>query len=274
MTDSEISRRTFVTSAGAMGPAVLDFDIFDSDNESDSNDLEYDGDVPLFPDHITETRDDITELENYQPRLVTQNQQARGDMTGMYGWSADSDNFDVTAHYYWVRSNTQRSVLSYVGLDSGPEEHSLDHEPILVFENSDGTVDKVVYSGGHHLAAEIDGEWGNLIEDRVSDRRTHVVLEQIRPHNHFVEASSTEDGGYVQGYSDFGSWLEKRSAWFGNGRYDKTSDVAVVDPFTFYPSDGRKHWWRSDTKDAWFARNVYVPLSTSDDERGELRYEV
>jgi len=261
------TRRQYMATA----PAFLGFNLFSS-SDSD-NDLEYDGNVPKFPSHITETRDDITELENYQPRLVMASQQAREDMTGMYGWSADSENHDVTAHYYWVRSNTQRSALWYLGIDSGPEEHYLDHEPIIVFENPDGTVDKVVYSGGHHMAAEFD-EWGRLIEDRVADRRTHPVLRQIRPHNHFMEASALEDGTYVQGFADFGSWLDQYETWFDNGRYSKTSDVAVMDPFAFYPADGRQHWWADGTQDAWLARNVYVPLTTtSGDTRDELRYE-
>ncbi|AEH39542.1 hypothetical protein [Halopiger xanaduensis] len=270
MLPDELTRRD-VLRAGTAAPAF--FGPFDSSDESESNHLEYDGSVPQFPDHIVDPRDDLTELENYQPRLVTQNQQAREDMTGMYGWSADSENHDVTAHYYWVRSNTQRSIFSYFGIDAGPEEHHLDHEPVIVFEAPDGSVEKVVHSGGHHMAAEIDGEWGHLIEDRVADRRTHVVLEQMRPHNHFVEAPDGEDGGYVQGYAEFGSWLDKRDPWFSYGRYAKTSDVAVVDPFAFYPADGRQHWWRADTNDAWFARNIYVPLTTAADERGNLRYQ-
>ncbi|WP_338141470.1 hypothetical protein [Natrinema salifodinae] len=44
-----------------------------------------------------------------------------------------------------------------------------------------------------------------------------------------------------------------------------------MDPFEFYSNDGRQHWWRSDTRDAWFARNVYVPMSTTlGDSRDEL----
>lgn len=271
MPPDDYTRRDLLR-AGAVTPAF--FGPFDPYGDEEENDLEYGGDVPQFPDHITETRDDIEELENHQPRLVTANDRARSDMVGMYGWSADSEDHDVTAHYYWVRANTQRSIFWYIGIDAGPEDHSLDHEPIIVFSNPDGTVDKVVFSGGHHMTAEIDGEWGHVIEDRVADRRTHVVLEQIRPHNHFMEAPAGEDGGYVQGYADFGSWLDKRESWFEDGVYEKTSDVSVVDPFAFYPTDGRQHWWRSDTRDAWVARNIKVPLSTSlGDSRDRLRYE-
>ena len=135
---------------------------------------------------------------------------------------------------------------------------------------SSGTVAKTVQSGGHHLAFAIGGEWGNLIEDRVADRRTHVVLRQVRPWNHFVEAEPTVDGEWVQGFADFGSWLDERESWYRNGRYEKTSDVAVMDPFSFYPSDGRSYWWREGTWDAWAAQAIYSRrLPTAD----SLRYE-
>ncbi len=268
-------RREFLTSSPAFlglswGPLA--------DNEGpETNDLEYDSEgIPKFPDHITDVRDDLSELENYQPRLVTQTQQARSDMVGMYGWSADSENHDVTAHYYWVKSNTQRSVFYTFGVGNlGPERHFEDHEPIIVFENPDGTVDKVVCSGGHHLSLVIDGEYGHLIEDRVPDRRTHVVLRQVRPHNHFMEAESTEDGGYVQGYAEFASWLDVRDRWYRNDHFEKTSDVAVMDPFSFYPPppDGRTYWWREGTWDAWAARNLRIRTLAIGNERDTLRYE-
>lgn len=266
-------RREFLATAASPAFLSLEWGPFADNEGPETNDLEYDGDIPQFPDHITEVRDDIAELENYQPRLEIATQQARDDMEGMYGWTAESEDHDVTAHYYWVRSHTQRSIFWYLGLDAGPEEHYKDHEPILVFENPDGTVDKVVFSGGHHLAAEIDGEWGHLIEDRMADRRTHVVLRQMRPHNHFVEAESTVDGEWVQGHSEFGSWLDRYEDWYRNGRYDKTSDVAVMDPFAFYPSDGRTYWWREGTWDAWAAKNVYVRRPAVGDQRAILRFE-
>lgn len=282
MTDTDPTRRD-VLRAGAVTPAFLGFDVFGSGG-SESNDLEYDDDgIPKFPSHITEVRGDLTELENYQPRLVMETDQARSDLQGMYGWSADSENFDVTAHYFWVRSHTQRSFLEdWFNIETGfKDSHHKDHEPILVFSNPDGTVDEVVYSGGHHMAVDFD-EWGRLIEDRVTDRRTHPVLRQVRPHNHFVEASALEDGVYVQGFAEFDSWLTVDESaeepyglyrtWYRNGRYDKTSDVAVMDPFSFHSSadDPRTHWWSGDTNDAWVARQIKLRSLTNHDS---FRYE-
>ncbi len=247
----------------------------DEDDDDRDDDLKYDTNgIPEFPEHIT-ARDDLGDLENYQPRLVVGSQQARHDMQGMYGWIAESEEHDVDAYYYWIRSNTQRSIFQHLfGLDiEFKDTHYLDHEPIIVFVNSDGTVDKVVYTAGHHLAAELDGEWGRLIEDRVADRRTHVVLRQVRPHNHFMEASSLEDGVWVQGFAEFDSWLDRRETWYRNGRYDNTANVAVMDPFEFYESDGRTFWWADGTTDAWLAKNVYVRRLTIGDERDELRFE-
>lgn len=256
--------------ATAASVAVVGWGPLGSSDESDH--LEYDGDVPLFPDHIVETRDGIPELEDYQPKLVT-TPEARTDMRGMYGWVAESDEYDVTAYYYWTRYNTQRSVLAWAGIDWGPDEHYLDHEPTIVFTRDDGTVDQVVTTGGHHYAIEIDGEWGNLTEDRVADRRTHVNLVGVRPHNHYVEAPSGTEGSFVQSYANFGSWLEQKRTWFRNGRYSSTADVAVVDPFTFYDDgdgDPRAHWWESDTWDAWAARHLRLRrLSQTDEFRFE-----
>lgn len=260
-TQREYSRRGFLKSGGSVAttPAFIGLEWGPlADNEGpETNDLEYDGDIPQFPDHITEVRDDIDELEDYQPRLEIATQQARDDMEGMFGWIAESDEYEETAYYYWVRSHTQRSIFWYLGFDAGPEDHFKDHEPIIVFVNPDGTVEKTVQSGGHHLAFEIDGEWGHLIEDRVADRRTHVVLRQARPHNHFLEAESTTDGEWIQGHSQFGSWLEKYEDWYRNGRYEKSADRAVMDPFSFHDDNDRTHWWRQGTRDAWLAKHLY-----------------
>lgn len=270
-----MNRREFLTSA-ATSPAVLALDWGPlGSSEDETNDLGYtDAGIPKFPEHITETRDDLTELENYQPRLVTQSQEARTDMQGMYGWSAESEEFDVTAHYYWVRSHTQRSLFEqWFGLSVNfKDSHFKDHEPIIVFSNPDGTVNEIVFSGGHHFAVDIDGEWGYLIENRVDSRRTHIVLRQVRPHNHFVKAETTADGVWVQGFTDFGSWLDEYESWYRNDRYDKTSDIAVMDPFSFHSSadDPRTHWWREDTRDAWVARQIKLRSLTN---RDTFRYE-
>lgn len=63
-------------------------------------------------------------------------------------------------YYYWVWSNTQRPTLYWLGIDWGPDTHYLNHEPIIVFMNGDGTIAKTVQSGGHRLAFEIDGKYG------------------------------------------------------------------------------------------------------------------
>lgn len=274
-------RREFIQGAGAtaLAPAWA-LGPFGADGDP-GDDLEHDADgIPIPPEHIHSIRDDRGELEAYQPKLYyghllsSEQDAARSALRGLFGWTCESDEYDVTAHYYWMRSTTQRSALWYLGLDWGPDEHFLDHEPIIVFSNPDGTVDKVVCSGGHHYALEIDGEWGNLSEDRIPDRNTHVNLAVQRPHNHFVEALGDSEGVWIQGISgaDFGSWLDERRAWYQNGRYSSTSKMAIEDPFTFYPSDGRTYWWREDTLDAAFGRWIAIPLGLSG-ETDTLRYE-
>ncbi|EMA45242.1 hypothetical protein [Halobiforma nitratireducens] len=266
-------RRQFL--ALAASPAFVG--AFGSDGRED--DLERENGYPVPPDHITEIRDDRDELERYQPKLYlghlpwSERDETRTDMRGQFGWTAESEEYDVIAHYYWTRYNTQRSVLYYLGLDWGPDEHYLDHEPTIVFRREDGTVEEVWTTGGHHYGLRIDGETGNLSEDRVNGEDTHVNLAVMRPHNHYTEAAFDAEGEFVQEFPTsvpFDSWLDVREQWYDNNRFASTSYEAIEDPFTFYDRD-REHWWREDTMDAWFARNVWIPLGLT--ERDDLEFE-
>lgn len=284
MISDTLTRRNYLQATGSVafwGPFAS------GDDEERDPTLEYSGYAPElddFPDHLTDIRFDEEELENYQPKLIL-TPEARSEMNGMYGWSCESEDYDVTAHYYWNRYNTQRSSLAYLGLDVdtlriplidwefGYDSHHLDHEPVIVFQNPDGTVDSVVTTGGHHYVHPIDGEWGNLTEDRVSGRNTHVNLVGIRPWNHHLEAPSGEEGSFVQGFAYFGSWLQVYKTWFRNGRYDRSADRAIVDPFEFF-DDGeqtpRDHWWHPDELDARIVRNIRLRRMT---DRSQLRIE-
>lgn len=225
-------------------------------------------------DHITEVRDDLDELRKYAPKLYIlphELSQTRSDTTGQYGWIAESDEYQVTAYYYWTRAVTQRSLLSYFGWDTSLfDSHYTDHEPCIVYVRDDGTVDSVVCSGGHHYAMEIDGEFGNLTEERVSNRRTHVNLQVVRPWNHYIEAPTMVEGTFVEQYADFDSWLDKRTAWYRNNRYTDTSTEAIEDPFSFYDDgdqDPRTYWWRDGSWDAWIGRVFYRHRIETDDLR-------
>ena len=231
-------------------------------------------------DHIVEIRDGTDELLEYAPKLYVPPAEARrtrSETTGQYGWIAESEDYDVSAYYYWTRYSTQRSSLAYIGLDAdavripltdwefGFDSHFLDHEPTIVFVEDDGSVDSVVTTGGHHYALEISGRFGNFSRDR------HVNLSVIRPWNHYIEAPRDVEGTLVDDYphSEFGSWLDVRDVWFSNGRYENTATEAIEDPFVFYGRDGRTHWWREGTWDAWAARHFYNRRVRTDD----LRYQ-
>lgn len=214
--------------------------------------------APERPDHIVQVRDNLEELERYQPKLVL-GLDARSDITGMYGWIAESAQHDVTAYYYWTRYATQRSLLYWAGIDWGPDEHYLDHEPSIVFVNPDGTVDRIIATGGHHYAIEIDASDAVLEEGRVDGLGTHVVLRVVRPHNHYMNARESDVGQFIQPYAEFGSFEDVRHDWHRNGRFNQTNDEALVDPFAFYDHD-LHYWWREDTWDAQFARYVWIPL--------------
>ena len=281
MPDDTFTRREYLKSGGAIAaptPTLLDWGPLGDDGRP--NDLEYENGYPVPPDHITEIRDDEAELREFQPQLhydhlgYQEAKTAKSDVSGMYGWTAESDQYDVIAHCFWVRSVTQRPSLYYVGADWGPDDHFRDHEPIYVFRNPDNTVDTVVCSGGHHYGLWINGEFGPLSEDRVSDRRTHANLRVMRPHNHFMEAETTDGGLYVgeDFPGAFGSFRDQRKTWYDQGHYDKTSHRAVEDPFVFY-DESRMHWWRDDTWDAEFNK-FYVRFGLNEGvSRNRLKYE-
>lgn len=273
-------RRTFLTAAATSPLFIGPF----GGPDGRQDDLERDdAGYPEPPEHITEIRADTDELEQYQPKLYLdylpwdEQQQTKADMRGVYGWTAESADYDVTAHYFWTRYNTQRSVTWYLGFDLPGEwddSHYLDHEPTIVFVDDDGEVDEIWTTGGHHYGLRIDGVRGNLSENRVEDTETHVNLSVIRPHNHYRQAPLGEEGSFPQTWgATFDSWLDVRETWYDNGRYGNTSYEAIEDPFSFYDRD-RQHWWREDTTDAWFAKNVWIPLGLSrGDDRDRLFYE-
>ncbi|SDL08763.1 hypothetical protein [Natronorubrum texcoconense] len=282
-----MQRREFLTS-GAAASTVAFWGPF-SRNDGEDDGLEYDdGGYPIPPDHITEIRDDLDELREFQPEFYyghmnyLEQEEARSKARGLYGWTAESEDHDVTAHYYWFRHQTQQSLLNTLfNVDvSWGDAHYLDHEPTIVFRREDKTVDTIVTTGGHHYALYIDGEWGPMSEEYVSGRETHVNLMVIRPHNHYMESPSSAvgDGQFVEDFrGTFGSFRDVREDWYDegidDGRYNNTADRAIEDPFVFYDEE-RHHWWDSDTNDAWFARNVWIPLGLSEGtSRNRLRFE-
>ncbi|APX98551.1 hypothetical protein [Natronorubrum daqingense] len=276
----QLTRRQLLKTGGVAATTPAFFGPFASDDdEQRDNSLEYDGDYPVPPDHIT-VRDDLDDLREYQPAFsyehmtIAERQEAQAKARGLYGWIAESDEHDVTAYYYWFRHQTQHSAFAYVGLDWGPDEHYLDHEPTIVFvRDDDDTVDTIVTTGGHHYGLWIDGEWGPMSEHYVSDRETHVNLMVIRPWNHYMEAPTT-NGEFIEDFrGSFGSFREIRTDWYDEGRFKTTNHRAIEDPFVFWDED-RHHWWDDGTCDAWAARNIWIRLGLSEGtSRARLRFE-
>jgi len=222
---------------------------------------------PSRPDHITSVTGDVDVIAEYQPSLIT-SIDARQSMVGTYGWRAESSEHDVDAYYWWIVYPTQDGFLGSFG-----DSHFLDHEPIIFYVNSDGTVESIVFSGYHHFVAEEQDP--RLVEDRVAGTPTHPKLQVVDPHHHYRHYDSDDRDGVrpdtISG-TEFRSWLAVREAWYDNDVYSKSHHPAIEDPFLLRERDT---WWEDGSVDAWVGKNVWPLIGHAGyDERGDLRGDV
>ncbi|ELZ05733.1 hypothetical protein [Natrialba aegyptia] len=252
------SRRQFIVSASATAAAIAVPGLVSAETPEWS------------PDHITMTGDDEDELRRYQPYLDIPwaDQQS---LIGVYGWFAESEDYDTRAYYYWAKYNSQNSLFDALPLIGGlfsEDAHFGDHEPVIVLADPDsGEVQRVLYSGYHHFAVDISGEDMTLVEDAES-YPTHPSLQVAVPHHHFRhqrDDSRTIAASSISG-AEFGSFLDQRSSWEQNGVFDSSSDTAIADPWAM--SD-RGTWWDESTTDYQFAR-IRVLLNWRDSDHDEL----
>lgn len=222
--------------------------------------------------HIHSITGDTDVIEDYLPSLVMSHE-ARQKFVGTYGWKAESTKYDTDAYYYWFKYPTQRGFFEQI-LGNSPDSHFTDHEPFICFVNPDGTVERAIFSGYHHFVAEVNGSDAVLVEDRVAGQPTHLKLRVVDPWHHFQHYESNDRDGVLPdtiGGSEFRSWLDIREAWYDNGVYSKSHHPAVEDPWVLLDRDT---WWEDGSRDAWFARNVWIPLGLRGaDETDSLRVE-
>jgi len=221
------------------------------------------GDYPERPDHITAS-DDEAELKQYEPALHA-SYTTRQEMQALYGWKAESDNYQTDAYYYWMKYPSQASVWQdWFGFDGqwfgSKDAHLTDHEPVIMFADADtGEVDTVVYSSGHHYADELSADEANLTQDRRSDS-SHVNLAVDPTHHHYNDEQEG-DGAFASEFlggtdRDIKSWLDARQAWYDNDVFAKSSEDAVEDPWA---ARDRGMWWAEGTKDARL-KGIYQTL--------------
>ena len=209
---------------------------------------------PERPDHIHTVSDDPAELAKWQPALHA-SYSTRQEMRDIYGWKAESDNYETDAYYYWLRYPSQSSAWEeWLGLDGAwfgaADAHLKDHEPFIAFVK-DGALDSVVFSSGHHYADELTADEANLTDGQ------HANLAVDPTHHHFNHQGAG-DGALPSEFLDgVESWLDARKAWYENGVYAKSSEDAVEDPWA---ARERGMWWAEDTRDAKL-KGIYQTLN-------------
>lgn len=262
-----MDRRTFLrraVAAGAVGSAAIGTVAAEA--------------PPARPDHLEHVGDDPAVLEKYQPSFIT-NHDTREKIVGTYGWHAESTEYEnLRAHYYWVKYPTQEGLIpSYIPLIGGSDSHFTDHEPIIVFSDTDtGDVTRVICSGYHHFVLDLPASDLELLA-RETDAPTNAKIRINTTHHHYRNGAGFERDGVLPDTisgAEFRSWLAKREDWYRDGVFTKSSETAIEDPFSLLPSGGRDTWWKDGTRDAWFARNVWIPLGLRGaDETDSLRVE-
>jgi|AntDeeMetageno50_2_1112565.scaffolds.fasta_scaffold00968_4 hypothetical protein len=210
------------------------------------------------PDHVTLSFDQ-TELEAYQPKFET-SRDARRKMVDLYGFKAESSEWDVDVYAYWLRYNFQNSATDSLGTLSsllsfgGPDSHFRDHEPSYIFVDPEGTPDKAVVTGYHHYALDIPFDDALWTEDRLAGTRSHVHLNVVDPWHHYKSVPPPADEStatLLESTVDLENWLEARDPWVDNGFYANSHAPAIENPFVMY--NDRDTWWADGTVDKQLA---------------------
>lgn len=160
-------------------------------------------------------------METYRPLLRIRDLNVRP--TALYGWRATSDNYRYDWYVYWAEYSHQDGVFSF-------DSHFGDHEPCYVAV-SDGSVQRVVYSGYHWLAAR--NQFPPLYDD------THPAFRVNTPYHHYM--TDAKMSGQLVEVRDLAGTLE---SWRDNGLEDDLDPGTVYDPETMLTRDD---WWRDNT---------------------------
>lgn len=174
-----------------------------------------------LPGHVSMYYDERKSLiEEYQPRLRTSNLDVTPE--AVYAAYFESTEYDTDCIAYWTWYPTQQGITPY-------DSHYGDAEPVLVFVDDSGAVDRVHYSGWHYLVARYSDP---PIAD---DSGAHPVLTVVNPHHHYVIRPDDPDTGE---YPPLDSFIDIVQPWFDN---DWPADAdTVLHPWT---TDYRASWW-------------------------------
>lgn len=246
--DSHPARRDVLAAAGGSVATLVSLGVTTS-RTSASSDWEH----GLTPS-ITRT-DDPDELAVYQPKFQI-SKPARDQLEGLYGWKAESDEWETDVYYYWMKYTHQDPALDgylerAVGIFAS-DSHLWDHEPAIVFVDSEtGEPERAVVTGFHHYAREIPRDAGQWSASETDDP-THVNLRVVDPWHHYQE-DVNRPTARVDAFAEFGSFLEQRESWERDGFYENSHRPAIDDPWVMSVG-GRSTWWADGTRDARAAK--------------------
>lgn len=201
------------------------------------------------PDHVTLSYDQ-QRLERYRP-LVEIPHDAPVRPTAWKAWTAESPEYDYTAHAYVLHYESQVTGRS-------ADSHRRDREPVYVFVDEDlGEVREVVYSAYHWLSYRERSPPTWIPEE---DDGEHVTLRSVPPWNHYVQTETigekfdvdplgTTDGEPFHPDPDRKTTFE---TWLDTGWEAALHPGAAQDPDSMRWRDA---WWR-DGEERW-ARTLW-----------------
>lgn len=212
----DTTRRRFLKTVGAVGVggAVLSTPAAGEhfDHQPDSVTLTYDEDV----------------LNDYRPELVLSDD-ARPKFNGLYGWTATSPDYDTDAHVFWAEYSHQEGLSPFWGALT--DSHYGDHEPLVVFSDSDsGEVEWLVASTYHWTAGKVSGEDASM-------NGTHPHLRAIDPWHQFTAADRSGT------FPEVHDLTQEFDSWLANGMEDPLEPGVVVNPWRMLDRDD---WWRDE----------------------------
>lgn len=148
------------------------------------------------PNHVSISYEENKEIiENYEPYLNTLNLDIKPESCFAAYYESNEYDTDVIMYLYYYPTQ----IGNYGPFDS----HYHDREPVFVFIDDDGGVDKVSYSAWHYL---INHDLNPYLEGE-----THVKLNVANPHNHFYSEPETEDGSFhnlFDGIPQYNYWYK------------------------------------------------------------------
>lgn len=176
---------------------------------------------PKQPSHVTIDGYDAipSQIEQYQPRLVTRTLDIQPD--ALYAWRASSPEYEYDWYCYWAWYSAGQEGATR------EDSHVPDREPVYVAVDDAGDVARVVYDRIHYFT-------GTLVNPPLDE--DHPLLHVINPWHNYERTQ--EEGQLI----DLRDMTDRYQAWINVGwRVDRRS---VVDPPFVEP---RGHWWPANS---------------------------